>query len=56
MVYPNTKVTYLIQFQFICNEAKLQLFERLKRELIKGDGKYIHGELKTWKERIKTSF
>ena len=25
-------------------------------ELIKGEGKYVYGKLKMWKERIKTSF
>ena len=25
-------------------------------EPIKGEGRYVHGNLKTWKERIKTNF
>ena len=25
-------------------------------EVIKGGGRYVHGKLKTWKERIKTNF
>ena len=35
---------------------ELQLFEKLTTEPIKGEDKYVHGKLKTWKERIKTNF
>ena len=30
--------------------------ERLATEAIKGEGKYMYGKLKTWKECIKTNF
>ena len=32
------------------------VFEKLATELKKGEGRYVHGKLKTWKERIKTNF
>ena len=32
------------------------VFEKLATEPIKGEGRYIHGKLKTWKECIKTNF
>ena len=44
------------QYKKIWNETESQLFERLATEPIKGEGKYVHGKLKTWKERIKTNF
>ena len=31
-------------------------FEKLVTKPIKREGKYVHGKLKTWKERIKTNF
>ena len=34
----------------------IKRFEKLMTELIKEEGKYIHGKLKVWKERISTSF
>ena len=42
------------QYKKIWNEVKLQLFEKLATEPIKG--KYVRGKLKTWKESIKTNF
>ena len=33
-----------------------QLFKKLTTEPIKGEGKYMHGKLKKWKERSKTNF
>ena len=47
---------WVSQYKKIWNEVESQLFEKLATELIKGEGRYIHGKLKTWKERIKTSF
>ena len=38
------------------NEVESQLFEKLAAEPIKGEGKYVHGKLKMWKERIRTRF
>ena len=35
---------------------EFQLLEKLKRESIKGEGKYIYGVLETWIERTKTDF
>ena len=45
---------WLSQYKKIWNEVESQLFEKLATEPIKG--KYVHGKLKTWKERIKTNF
>ena len=42
------------QYKKIWNEVESQLFEKLATEPIKG--KYIRGNLKTWKESIKTNF
>ena len=47
---------WVIQYRNIWNGVESQLFEKLTTEPIKGEGKYIHGKLKTWKERIKTIF
>ena len=44
------------QYKKIWNEVDSQLFQKLATEPIKGEGKYVHGKLKTWKERIKTNF
>ena len=33
-----------------------QVFEKLVTGPIKGEGKYVHGKLKTWKDCIKTNF
>ena len=40
----------------IWNEVESQLFEKAATGGIKGEGRYIHGKFKTWKERTKTSF
>ena len=47
---------WVLQYRNIWNEVELQLFEKLITEPMKGDGKYMHGKLKTWKNRIKTNF
>ena len=46
----------LSQYKKIWNEVESQLFEKLAILPIKGEGKYVHGKLKMWKERIKTNF
>ena len=38
------------------NEVESHLFEKLVTELIKREGTYVNGKLKTWKEHIKTNF
>ena len=45
---------WVSQYKKIWNEVESQLFEQLTTEPIKG--KYVHGKLKIWKERIKTNF
>ena len=40
----------------IWSEVDSDLFEKVKIEPIKTERKYRHGELKTWKELIKTNF
>ena len=47
---------WVIQCKKIWNKVESQLFEKMATEPIKGEAKYIHGKLKTWKERIKTNF
>ena len=47
---------WVFQYKKIWNEVESQLFEKLATEPIKGEGKYVHGKLKTWKERINTNF
>ena len=47
---------WVSQYKKIWNEVESQLFEKLAREPKKGEGKYVHGKLKTWKECIKTNF
>ena len=47
---------WVSQYKKIWNEVESQLFEKLATELIKAQGKYVYGNLKTWKERIKTNF
>ena len=42
--------------EMIWNEVESQLFEKLGTEPPKGEGKYVHVKLKTWKEHIKTTF
>ena len=44
------------QYKKIWNEVESQLFGKLVTEPTKGEGKYVYGKLKTWKERIKTNF
>ena len=45
---------WVSQYKKIWNEVESQLFEKLSTEPIKGEGKYVHGKLKIWKERLKT--
>ena len=45
---------WVSQYEKIWNEVELQLLAKLATEPIKG--KYVHGKLKMWKERIKTNF
>ena len=45
-----------LQYRNFWNEVKLELFEKLIIEPLKGEGKYIHGKLKTQNKRIKTNF
>ena len=47
---------WVSQYKKICNEFESQLLDNLATEPIKGEGKYVYGRLKTWKERIKTNF
>ena len=47
---------WVAQYKKIWNEVESQLSEKLATKLIKGEGKYVHGKLKTWKERIKINF
>ena len=47
---------WVSQCKKIWNEVESQLFEKLAIEPIKGEDKYVHCKLKTWKERIKTNF
>ena len=47
---------WVSQYKKIWNEVESQLFEKMATELIKREGRYVHGKLKTWKERIKTNF
>ena len=44
------------QYEKIWNEVESHLFEKLATELIKREGRYVNGKLKTWTERIKTNF
>ena len=47
---------WVSQYKKILNEVESQLLQKLVTEPIKGEGKYVHGKFKTWKERIKTNF
>ena len=47
---------WVLKYINIWKEVESQLFEKLTTEPIKGEGKHMHGKLKTWKERIKTNF
>ena len=44
------------QYKKILNDVEPQLFEKMTTEIIKSEGRYVNGKLKTWKERIKTNF
>ena len=46
---------WVSQYKKILDVAESQLFEKLATEPIKGEGRYIHDKLKTWKEHIKTT-
>ena len=50
------KKVRVAQYKKVWNEVESQLFEKLATELIKGEGRYIHGKLKTWKERKRQIF
>ena len=47
---------WVSQYKNIWNEVDSQLFEKLATRPIKGEGKYVHGELKMWKEGMKLTF
>ena len=47
---------WVLQYRKIWNEVESQPFEKLATGPIKGEGKYVHGKLKTWKDRIKKKF
>ena len=47
---------WVSQYKNIWNEVESQLFEKLTTGSIKGEGRYIHGQLKMQNERIKTNF
>ena len=47
---------WVSQYKRIWNEVESQLFEKLATESIKGEGKYVYGKLKTWKDCIRTNF
>ena len=46
----------MLHYRHIWNEAQSQLFEKLTTEPKKGEDEYMHGKLKTWKQRIKRNF
>ena len=46
---------WVSQYKKIWNEVESQLFAKMATELIKGEGKYVYGKLKTWKECTKTN-
>ena len=47
---------WVSQYKKIWNEVELQLIEKLATEPTKGEGRYVHGKLKMWKESIKKNF
>ena len=47
---------WVLQYRKIWNEVESQLSEKLATGPIKGEGKYVHGKLKTWKDCIKKKF
>ena len=44
------------QYKNIQNKVESQLFEKMTTGPIEGEGKQVHGRLKMWKKRIKTTF
>ena len=47
---------WVSQYEKIWNEIESQLFEKMATELIKKEGSFVNGKLKTQKKRIKTNF
>ena len=47
---------WVSKYKQIWDEVESQIFEKMVTEPIKGEGRYVHDKLKTWKERIKTIF
>ena len=47
---------WVSQYAKIWNEIESQLFEKMATELIKKEGSFVNGKLKTQKKRIKTNF
>ena len=47
---------WVSQCKKIWDDVESQLFEKLATVQLKGEGKYVHGKLKTWKECIKANF
>ena len=47
---------WVSQYKYIWNWVESQLFKKLATGPIKGNGKYVHGKLNMWKDRIKTIF
>ena len=47
---------WMSQYKKNWTRVESQLFEKMTAEPIKRDGRYVHGKLKSWKERIKTNF
>ena len=54
--YVSEVLEWMLQYRKIQNEGESQLFKILTTKPIKGEGKYLHGKLKTWKERMKANF
>ena len=46
---------WVLQYRNILNEVESQVFEKLTTKPINVEGKYMHGKLKTWQERIETN-
>ena len=46
----------MLYYQNIWNEVESHLCEKLTTEPLKGEGRYMHGKLKTWKERTRKKF
>ena len=47
---------WVSKYKQIWDEVESQIFEKMVTEPIKGEDRYVHDKLKTWKERIKTIF